>query len=100
MAACLVGHIPRFGRVSGHVRDVLHRLPYSQRFVYHVSVLVRRCIEGLASPYLWELSCPHMSHCALLHKRSYWSFARGLLSDSTTPSLWLVRDSGMVSRLC
>ena len=29
-AARLVGRIPRFGRVSGYMRDVLHWLPYPQ----------------------------------------------------------------------
>src|SRR6218665_1821058 len=32
-AARLVGRIPRFGRVSGYMRDVLHWLPYPQRIV-------------------------------------------------------------------
>src|SRR6218665_2482408 len=50
-AARLVGRIPRFGRVSGYMRDVLHCLPYPQRIVYRISALVRRCIEGLASSY-------------------------------------------------
>ena len=57
-AARLVGRIPRFGRVSEYMRDVLHWLPYPQRIVYRVSALVRRCIEGLAPPYLRELCCP------------------------------------------
>src|SRR6218665_1948101 len=56
-AARLVGCIPRFGRVSGYMRDVLHWLPYPQRIVYRISVLVRHCIEGLAPSYLWELRC-------------------------------------------
>ena len=37
------------------MRDVLHWLPYPQRFVYRVSALLRRCIEGLAPPFLREL---------------------------------------------
>src|SRR6218665_845955 len=57
-AARLVGRIPRFGRVSGYMRDVLHWLPYPQRIVYCVAALVRRCIDGLAPPYLREHCCP------------------------------------------
>src|SRR6218665_2470703 len=56
-AARLVGRMPRFGRVSGYMRDVLHWLPYPQRIVYRISALVRRCIEGLAPSYLRELCC-------------------------------------------
>jgi len=37
------------------MRDILHWLPYPQRITYRVSALVRRCIEGLAPPYLREL---------------------------------------------
>src|SRR6218665_3818195 len=44
-AARLVGRIPRFGRVSGYMRDVLHWLPYPQRIVCRISALVRRCME-------------------------------------------------------
>src|SRR6218665_3417267 len=40
-----------------------------------------------------------VSHYALLPGRSCWSPERGLLSDSTEPSLWLVRRLGMVYRL-
>jgi len=54
-AARLVGRIPRFGRVSGYMRDVLSWLPYPQRIVYCISALVRYCIEGLAPSYLREL---------------------------------------------
>src|SRR6218665_232814 len=57
MRSTLVGRIPRFGRVSGYMRDVLHWLPYPQRIVYRISALVRRCIEGLAPSYLRELCC-------------------------------------------
>src|SRR6218665_166539 len=57
-AARLVGRIPRFGRVSGHMRDILHWLPYPQRIIYCVAALVRRCMEGLAPPYLREQCCP------------------------------------------
>src|SRR6218665_1738911 len=56
-AARLVGCIPRFGRVSGYMLDVLHWLLYPQRIVYRISALVRRCIEGLAPSYLRELCC-------------------------------------------
>src|SRR6218665_3115414 len=54
-AARLGGRIPKFGRVSGYMRDVLHWLPYPQRIVYRISALVRRCMEGLAPFYLREL---------------------------------------------
>ena len=57
-AARLVGHIPRFGRVAGYIWDVLHWLPYPQRIVYRISVLVWCSIEGLAPTYLRELCCP------------------------------------------
>jgi len=40
------------------MRDVLHWLPYPQRIVYRVAALVRRCMEGLAPPYLREQCCP------------------------------------------
>src|SRR6218665_1667771 len=33
-------------------------LPYPHHIAYSISALVRRCIEGLASPYLRELCCP------------------------------------------
>src|SRR6218665_1022524 len=56
-AARLVGRIPKFGRVSAYMRDVLHWLPYPQRIVYRVAALVRRCMEGLAPPYLREQCC-------------------------------------------
>ena len=58
MAARLVGRIPRFGQVSEYIWDVLHWIPYPQRIVYHISALVRRCIEGLTPPYLRELCYP------------------------------------------
>src|SRR6218665_863381 len=35
----------------------VHWLLYSQRIVYRISALVRRCIEGLAPSYLRELCC-------------------------------------------
>src|SRR6218665_2408262 len=56
-AARLVGRIPRFGRVYGYMRDVLHWLPHPQRIVYRISALARRCIEGLAPSNLRELCC-------------------------------------------
>ena len=49
-AARFVGRIPKFGRVSAYMRDVLHWLPYPKRIVYRVAALVRRCMEGLAPP--------------------------------------------------
>src|SRR6218665_222595 len=57
-AARLVGRIPKFGRVSAYMRDVLHWLHYPQRIVYRVAALVRHCMEGLAPPYLREQCCP------------------------------------------
>jgi hypothetical protein len=56
-AARLIGRIPKFGRVSEYMRDVLHWLPYPQRITYRIFVLVRRCFEGLAPLYLQELCC-------------------------------------------
>src|SRR6218665_878032 len=56
-AARLVGSSARFGQMSGYMQDVLHWLTYLQPIVYRVSALVRRCIEGLAPPYLRELCC-------------------------------------------
>src|SRR6218665_1581593 len=50
-----VGRIPRFGRVSGYMRYVLHWLPYPQRIV---AVLVRHCLEGLAPLFLRKHCCP------------------------------------------
>jgi len=75
-AARLVGRIPKFGRVSAYMRDVLHWLPYPQRIVYCVTALVRHCMEGLALPYLREQCYPLLllsvvSHCALLRRWSY-----------------------------
>jgi len=58
--ARLVG--PRFGRVSGCMRDVLHWIPYPQRTVYRVAALVRRCMEGLAPSYLREHCCPTVTY--------------------------------------
>src|SRR6218665_447403 len=43
-AAHLVGRIPRFGRVSGYMQDVLHWLLYPQRIVYRIFASVWRCI--------------------------------------------------------
>src|SRR6218665_994443 len=69
----LVGRIPKFGRVSAYIWDVLHWLQYPQRIVYRVAALVRRCMEGLAPPYLWEQCAPLLllsvvSHCALMRR--------------------------------
>src|SRR6218665_1918998 len=57
-AVRFVGRIPRFGRVSGYMPDVLHWLSYPQRIVYRVAAIVRRCMEGLAPLYLREQCCP------------------------------------------
>src|SRR6218665_780236 len=51
--ARLVGHIPRFGRVFGYMRDVLHWLPYLQCTVYRVPALNHLC-----TPCLLELCFP------------------------------------------
>src|SRR6218665_1910886 len=61
------GLIPRFGRVSGYIcmMDALRRLPYPQRIVYRIAALVRRCIEGLAPPYLREHCCPTVAIISL-----------------------------------
>src|SRR6218665_174114 len=66
------GRIPRFGRVSGYMRDVLHWLPYPQRIVYRISASVWRCIEGLAPSYLRELCCSTVTiqHRISLHSSS------------------------------
>ena len=40
------------------MRDVLHWLPYPHHLVYQVAALARRCMEGLAPPYLREQRCP------------------------------------------
>ena len=58
-ASRLVGCVPRFGRVSGYMRDVLHWLSYLQRIFYRISALVRLCIEGLTprAPCIRELCC-------------------------------------------
>jgi len=47
-----VDHIPKFHHASGYMQDVLHWLPYPQHIVYRVSALTRRCMAGLAPPYL------------------------------------------------
>src|SRR6218665_1160520 len=75
-AALLVGRIPRFGRVSGYMRDVLHWLPYPQHIVYCISALVRCCIEGLAPSYLRELCC---STVTIQHRISLRSSAQAEL---------------------
>lgn len=51
------GRILRFDQVTEYMRDVLHWLPYLHCMVYRISALVRRCIEGLAPPYLHDLCC-------------------------------------------
>jgi len=56
-AARLKGRIPKFGQVTEYIRDELHWLSYPHRIAYRISALVRRCIEGLAPPYLCELCC-------------------------------------------
>src|SRR6218665_1512862 len=64
------GRIPKFGRVSAYMRNVLHWLPYPQRIVYCVAALVRRCMEGLAPPYLREQCCPTVTIERLISLRS------------------------------
>src|SRR6218665_2918236 len=45
------------------MRDVLHWFPYPRRIACP-TVLVRRCTEGLAPPYLRELCCSTAYHSA------------------------------------
>src|SRR6218665_1462462 len=97
MAARLVGRIPRCGRVSGYMQDVLHWLPYPQHIIYRIAAVVRRC-------YLREQCCPTVTiECCISLRSSAQAEllvpVHGLLSDSAAPSLWLVRWLGMVSRL-
>src|SRR6218665_2358439 len=53
------------------MRDVLHWLPYPQRIVYRVAALARRCMEGLAPPYLREQCCPTVTIESRISLRSY-----------------------------
>ena len=57
-AARLVGRIPKLGRVSAYMRDVLHWLPYPHRFIFRLAVLIWRCLPGLAPAYLRDLCYP------------------------------------------
>jgi len=98
--------LPRFGRVCGYMRYVLHWLPYPQCIVYRrISALVRPCIEEHRAPsYLRELVAPLLlfsvvSHCTPSAQAELLVPERGLLSDSAEPSLWMVRRLGMVSWL-
>ena len=56
-AARLVVRMPQFGQVTEYMWDELHWLFYPHRIAYRISALVRRCIEGLAPPFLRELCC-------------------------------------------
>src|SRR6218665_3506130 len=104
-AARLVGRIPRFGRVSEYMRDVLHWLPYPQRIVYTASlrwfgVAWRDWPHPISGNFVAPLLLFSVaSHYALLPRRSCWSPVHVLLSNSAEPSLWLVRRLGMVNRL-
>src|SRR5688572_17273797 len=60
-AARLIGRIARFGHVSDYMRDILHSLPFPQRFTYRISALVWRCLAGVAPVYLVELYCSTLS---------------------------------------
>lgn len=51
-AACLTGHISKFGHVIDFMCDVLHWVPIKQRIVYRLAALVWRCLLGLAPTYL------------------------------------------------
>jgi len=66
-----VGRIPRFRRVSEYMGDVIHWLPYPERIVYLISALVRRCIEGLAPPYIREHCCSTVTIQRRISLRSY-----------------------------
>lgn len=55
-AACLIVRIPRSGQISVYMQEVLRWLPL--QVTYRVSVLGRRCLEGLAPLCLRELCCP------------------------------------------
>src|SRR6218665_245308 len=50
--------VTRVGLLATFDSPILHWLPYPQRIVYRITALVRRCIEGLAPPYLWEHCFP------------------------------------------
>src|SRR6218665_521205 len=89
-AARLVGRIPRFGRVSGYMRDHLHWLPYPQCLPHLcVGSALHRGTSPILSPGTLLLHCYYSAsyHYVLLPRRSCWSPERGLLSDSAEPSL-------------
>ena len=75
-AARLIGRIPKFGHVSGYMREVLHWLPSEQRIVYRIAALVWNCLLGLAPAYLRELCCPVLTARG---SRSLRSSEQGLL---------------------
>ena len=47
-----------FGQVSAYMLDVLHLLPFHHQLLYHLTVLVWRCLLGLAPGYVRGL-CYH-----------------------------------------
>ena len=99
-AARLVGHIPNVGHVSDYMWDELLWLTYPHRIAYRVSALVRRCIEGLAPPYLRELCCFTTKSSAAAvsarpRKRNLLFPARGLPLGSAVPFLLLALRPGM-----
>src|SRR6218665_592916 len=62
-ASRLVGRIPKFGRFSGYMWNVIQWLPCID---YRISALVRCCIECLAPSYLRELCCYSASYLIAL----------------------------------
>jgi len=94
--AWLVGCIPKFGQVTEYIWDELHWLPYPHRIAYRISALVRRCIEGLALPYLLELCCSiTQTVSAPPRKRNLLFSARRMPWGSAVPFLLLALRSGM-----
>lgn len=65
--ARLTGRIRKFDHVTDYIkRDVLHWLPFPQRIVYRVSVLVWGYLLGVDHAYLQELCLSTLD----LHGRS------------------------------
>ena len=54
----LIGGVPKYTSISGHMRDTLHWLPTQQRIFYRVAVLVWHCLIGIAPVNLQELCRP------------------------------------------
>ena len=58
----VIGGFAKTARVSHFMREVLHWLPFPQRFYFRISSLVWICLLGEAPLYLQELCCP-VSSC-------------------------------------